>query len=99
MNYQKIDSYLAMAIEDITDVNVPSLVVFIHTGENLDQDSIAFLEDLGVTDIEMGQQLFTATLSVNTIDELSELPWIEYLRLSQKLSLKPSGNLNFSLGD
>jgi hypothetical protein len=87
MNYQKLDAALAMALNDVESLAESSLVVFIHTEPIPDAAAVAFLESLGVSNARSGQDVFTATLSVNDISKLSEQSWVQYLKLSQKLRL------------
>ncbi|MBW4559838.1 MAG: hypothetical protein KME32_01565 [Mojavia pulchra JT2-VF2] len=86
MNYQKLDAALAMALNNVQDPEVSSLVVFIHT-EPVSGSAIAVLENLGVDGVAPGKDVFTATLSANGISQLSEEPWVQFLKLSQKLHL------------
>ncbi|RUR86697.1 hypothetical protein ACF3DV_14150 [Chlorogloeopsis fritschii PCC 9212] len=92
MNYQKLDAALAMALNQVHDPEERSLVVFIHT-ERLTEGSaaIAVLENLGVSDINVAKDVFSATLSPNEISKLSEQPWVQYLKLSQKMRLIDRG--------
>ncbi|MFH7024669.1 MAG: hypothetical protein ACHBN1_04520 [Heteroscytonema crispum UTEX LB 1556] len=87
MNYQKLDAPLAMGLNDVEDSLEPSLVVFIHTKTPPDSAAIDFLESLGVSGVTSDRNVFTATLSPNAISQLSEQPWVQYLKLSQKLRL------------
>ncbi|MBH8566270.1 hypothetical protein I8748_29630 [Nostoc sp. CENA67] len=87
MNYQKLDAALAMALNDLTDSQEPSLAVFIHTEPVLDAAAIAILENSGISGVTSGKDIFTATLSPNAISQLSEQAWVKYLKLSQKLHL------------
>lgn len=87
MNYQKLDAALAMALNDILDPEAPNLVVFIHTELVLDSTATTTLENLGVSGVTSGKDIFTATLSPNNISQLSEQPWIKSIKLSQKLRL------------
>jgi hypothetical protein len=87
MNYQKLDAALAMALNDVESLDECSLVVFIHTEPIPDHAAIVVLESLGVSNVSSGQDVFTATLSVNGVSQLSEQPWVQYLKLSQKLRL------------
>lgn len=87
MNYQKLDAALAMALNDVESLAECSLVVFIHTEPIPDQAAVVVLESLGVSNVGSGQDVFTATLSVNGVSQLSEQPWVQYLKLSQKLRL------------
>ncbi len=87
MNFQKLDASLAMALNDVLEPETPNLVVFIHTQSPLEPDAIAVLENTGISNIIASQEVFTATLSAHTIAQLSEQPWVKYLKLSHKLRL------------
>ncbi|MDZ7956675.1 MAG: hypothetical protein RMY34_02000 [Aulosira sp. DedQUE10] len=87
MNYQKLDAALATALNDVQDLEIPTLTVFIHTEPVLNAIATAVLENLGVTGVTAGKDVFTATLSANAIAQLSEQPWVQYLKLSQRLHL------------
>lgn len=85
MNFTKLDIALILALKQIKDPSKPCLVVFIHTEPILDSAAIALLESLHVSDITAERDVFTATLSPNAISRLSEQPWVQYLKLSEKL--------------
>jgi hypothetical protein len=87
MNYEKLDTALATALNDLQDLEEPSLAVFIHTEAVSDPAATAVLKNLGVGSVTDGKDVFTATLSPNAISQLSEQPWVQYLKLSQKLRL------------
>ncbi len=87
MNYQKLDAALATALNDIQDSEETSLGVFIHTEPVLNSAATAVLENLGVSGVTSGKDIFTATLSPNAISQLSEEPWVKYLKRSQQLHL------------
>lgn len=87
MNYQKLDAALATALNDVKDPEESSLGVFIHTEPILDSAAIAVLESLGVSGVNSGKDIFTATLSPNAISHLSEQSWVKYLKRSQQLRL------------
>jgi len=76
-----------MALNDVQDPEAPTFVVFIHTKTTPSVSASTILHNLGVNDANSGKDLFTATLSANAISQLSEQPWVQYLRLSQKLRL------------
>lgn len=94
MNYQKLDAALATALNDVPDPETPSLTVFIHTEPILDADATAILENLNVAGVTPGKDTFSATLSANAIAQLSAQPWVQHLKLSQKLHLVNT-RLNF----
>lgn len=85
MDYRKIDAALAVALKDVKDPSERALVVFIHTEHVLSATEVAFLEKLGVKIGPGERQVFTATLSANAVAELSDQPWVKYLKLSRKL--------------
>ena len=87
MNFAKLDTALILALKRVQDPSIACFVVFIHTESLLDSAAIALLQDLGVCGITDGKNVFTATLSSNAISQLSEQPWVEYLKLSQELRL------------
>jgi hypothetical protein len=85
MNYQKLDTALAMALNEVQNPEERSLGVFIHTEPVPDPAAASFLESLGVGGVTAGRDVFTATLSANAISQLSEQPWVQYLKLSQTM--------------
>ncbi|MEJ6484181.1 hypothetical protein N0Y54_23180 [Nostoc punctiforme UO1] len=87
MDFQKLDAALATALNDVQNPEEPSLEVFIHTEPILDSAATAVLENLGISGVTSGRDIFTATLSLNAISQLSEEPWVKYLKRSQQLRL------------
>jgi hypothetical protein len=87
MNFTKLDTSLILALKQIQDPSKPDLIVFIHTESVLESEAIAYAESLGVSGIAPGKDVYTATLSPNAISQLSEQPWVKYLKLSGKLRL------------
>ncbi|GAB1540657.1 hypothetical protein NUACC21_33260 [Scytonema sp. NUACC21] len=88
MDYQKLDTALTMALNEVEDPQKQSLNVFIHTNQAAD-DARAndMLKNLGVPGVACGKDVFTATLSPNAISQLSEQPWVKHIKLSQNLHL------------
>ncbi|NJL78855.1 MAG: hypothetical protein HC836_06870 [Richelia sp. RM2_1_2] len=91
MNFTKLDTALILALKKIKDPSELCLVVFIHTQPVLDSGATAVLESFGINGIAPGKDVYTATLSLNAVSELSEQPWVQYLRLSQELRLVSAG--------
>jgi len=91
MDYRKIDAALAAALDEVPDPEERALAVFIHTTHTPGQAEAAILEGLGVSGISGARRVFTATLSPRAISELSEQPWLRYLRLSRRLRLLDEG--------
>ncbi|MEB3218677.1 MAG: hypothetical protein VKN72_20920 [Nostocales cyanobacterium 94392] len=91
MNFTKLDTALILALKKIKDPSEYCLVVFIHTQPVLDSAATAMLTSFGVNGITAQRDVYTATLSLNAVSELSEQPWVQYLRLSQELRLVSAG--------
>jgi hypothetical protein len=87
MDYQKLDAALATALNDAQNSEETNLTVFIHTEPILNSDATAVLESFGVSGVNNGKDIFTATLSANAISQLSEQTWVKYLKRSQQLGL------------
>ncbi len=85
MNYKKLDAGLAMAVNQVENPQAPSLVVFIRVNQPLDNSAFTFLESLGIKDVTLGKEVFTATVSTDAISQLSGQSWVQFLQLSQKL--------------
>ena len=88
MNYQKVDATLAAALDEIKNAEEPTLAVFIYTARSRDETATIFLNGLGVRVYSTHQEIFTATVSPHTVKELSQQPWVRYVKLSQKLNLR-----------
>lgn len=87
MDYQKVDASLALALSDVQDQDARAFQVFIHVARPPGPKELVLLEDLGVTGITSGRSVYTATLSANQVTQLSHMPWVRALKLSQKLRL------------
>jgi len=91
MNFTKLDTALILALKNIKDPSEYCLVVFIHTQPVLDSGATAMLTSFGVNGITAQRDVYTATLSPNAISQLSEQPWVQYLKLSQQLRFVSAG--------
>lgn len=86
MDFNKLDASLSAELDQApASPNQPAFSVFVETDRPLGPQEAAFLSRLGVTGDLLGQDLFTATLSWRAVDELSNQPWVRYLKLSRKL--------------
>ncbi len=85
MNFSKLDTSLILALKENQDPSIPCLVVFIHTQSAIDSTATTVLEGFGISGITPQRDVFTATLSLNAVAQLSEQPWVKYLKLSHKL--------------
>jgi hypothetical protein len=61
--------------------------IFIHTGGAPTAEQTDFLKRQGVADAQLQRPIITATVSARTVRELSEQPWVRYLKLSSQLRL------------
>lgn len=86
MNYHKVDAPLAAAVDEIKNAEEP-LAIFIYTAKSRDETATTFLNAIGVRVYSANQQIFTATVSPHTVKELSQQPWVRYVKLSQKLHM------------
>ena len=90
-NYKKLGPALISAIfKKHGDENI-ELTIFIRTHDELDNNEADLLESLGVNQVRQRNSIFTATLSIDSIIQLSQLPWIQFLDLSGSVRLA-SGN-------
>jgi hypothetical protein len=89
LDYRKIDAALANALHEIQDPTKQVLNIFVQTDAELEPAELEFLKEKGVNvkanSNRNAPQIFTATLSTNAIEELSDQPWVKYLELAQKL--------------
>ena len=88
MNHRKIDATLAAAVDETKNAEEPMLAVFIYTAKSRDETATTFLNGLGIRVYSKNQEIFTATVSPHTVKELSQQPWVRYVKLSQKLQLR-----------
>ena len=63
------------------------LAVYIYTAKSRDATATIFLNGIGVRVYSKNQDTFTATVSPHTVKELSQQPWVRYVKLYQKLHL------------
>lgn len=92
MNYRKLDTRLTAALDEIQndgkkESDEPALSVFIHMAEAPDSTAVRFLKDIGVKLTSKPQQIVTAKVSRRDVEELSQKPWVRYVRLSQKIRM------------
>lgn len=87
INYRKVDAPLAAAVEEIENTEDPTLAIFIYTARSRDEAATIFLHRLGIRVYSTNQEIFTATVSPHTVKELSQQPWVRFVKLSQKLHM------------
>jgi hypothetical protein len=86
MDYAKLDAGLAAALDDLEgESEEDNLHVFIHAKRPLGTVEAEFLNRRGIDGGEADAQILTATVSPKVLDELSEQPWVKFLRLSRVL--------------
>jgi hypothetical protein len=84
-DHAKLDAALASALEDVPDSEARVLPVFVEMAGELPEDGRAMLSELGVG--EPTGSVATASLSARQVADLSDQPWVRYLRLSGRLRL------------
>jgi hypothetical protein len=84
MDHKKLDGALASALTCIQNEQEIGFEVFVHIVKPPAQGELAYLERLGAKG-DPRRTIFTARLSAQTIDELSEQPWVLAIKLSQRL--------------
>ncbi len=85
LNYSKIDAALNVVLQDQRNPDSKEINVFISTNAVPDNGQAAYLARLGVTNPSNQTTIFTATLSTNEIEALSNQPWVKYLRGSVQM--------------
>jgi hypothetical protein len=84
MDYSKIDAPLAAQLKSKAPNEVFS--IFIGASKDLGDPEHSYLRKFGINFPSANiPKVFSATVSAQAIDELSEQPWIRYLKLSTKL--------------
>ena len=86
MNYSKIDAQLAAYL-----TRTPSsdrLPVFIYTNKKLDQSERDDLKEFGIYFSNDVPTVFSATISAEELNILSDQPWIKHIKMSTKLQPK-----------
>ncbi len=84
-DHAKLDAALASALEDVSAPEDRVLPVFVEVAGELPEAARSVLSELGVA--EPIGNVTTATLSARQVAELSDQPWVRYLRLSGRLRL------------
>ncbi len=84
-DYAKLDAALAAALEDHPSPDARVLPVFVELAGELPESGRSMVVDLGLG--EPTGNVLTATLSPRQVSDLSDQPWVRYLRLSGRLRL------------
>ncbi len=84
-DHAKLDAALASALEDVPGPDARVLPVFVELSGEVPDAGRSMLSELGVG--EPTGSVATATLSARQVGELSDQPWVRYLRLSGRLRL------------
>jgi len=86
VDFSKLDADLSAELDQApADPNEPVFLVYVQTDRPLGPAEAAVFSRVGATGDFVGRDLFTATLSVRAIGELSNQPWVRYLKLSRRL--------------
>jgi hypothetical protein len=86
MNYQKLDAALSLKLDRVENREEARFAIFIHIQSISTAEAMTLLKQFGVENPNGTQSLITATLSARAVAEVSEQPWVKYMRLSQVLS-------------
>ena len=84
-DHAKLDAALAAALEDQPAPDARVLPVFVELTGGLPESGRSMVADLGLG--EPTGNVLTATLSPREVSDLSDQPWVRYLRLSGRLRL------------
>jgi hypothetical protein len=86
MDYSKIDAPLAAQLKSKDPDEL--FPVFISVSKDIGEQEQSFLKRIGIMSSVANMRIFSATIPSQAIDELSEQPWIRYIKLSTALQLK-----------
>ena len=84
-DHAKLDAALASALEDVPGPEARVLPVFVEVTAEVPEAGRSLLAALGVG--EPIGTVTTATLSARQVADLSDQPWVRYLRLSGRVRL------------
>ena len=84
MDYQKLDSRLALAYDD-PSARDTRYAVFVRTKAPLTEEALRELERLGVAKPNANDSIFTMELSTRDAAALTDRPWVVSIRSSNQL--------------
>lgn len=90
MDYSKIDAQLTAYLKNASESD--QIPVFIYINKELGEIEKRYLGKYGVYFSKSIPMVFSATLSAVAIDDLSQQPWIKYIKMSHKL--RTTGSIN-----
>ena len=87
MKYYKLDAGLINAYEDACEADSwqDPFEIYVHTIAPPTNDQAEWLRSLGVRNVLPGHDLFTATVSAEGVDALSEQSWVKALTIARRL--------------
>jgi hypothetical protein len=85
MNYDKLDAALSSAVSETRDMTDEPLVVSVRTLAPPDAGQQQELQRLGVKGVSGRERIFSASLSLQDLEELSEKPWVRLVSLARPL--------------
>ena len=85
MDYQKVDSRLAMEYDDSAADANKLFSVFVRTKTPLADEAVGELQRLGVPHPNPSDSIFTMELSTHDVSELSDRPWVISIRSANKM--------------
>jgi hypothetical protein len=84
MNFRKLDAGLARALSTAQKAEEAGVPVFVRTTAEAGEEAEALLKEIGLRGVRPGKSIYSAELSPQKIEELSEKSWIHSITLSGK---------------
>jgi hypothetical protein len=99
MNYQKLDASMLLLLNNaepdegsddpgprsVADPTERCLPVFVQLAETLQPEALETLKAMGIGDVSDRRRTYTATLSRQDLEQLSEQPWVRGIKAAQQL--------------
>jgi hypothetical protein len=90
MDYSKVDAQLVAYLKNASGSD--KIPVFIYINKELGEIEKKFLAKYGVYFSKSISMVFPAIIPIMAIDDLSQQPWIKYIKMSHKL--RPTRDMN-----
>ena len=90
MDYSKIDAQLSANLKNASRSD--KVPIFVYINKELGETEKKYLAKYGVYFSKSIPMVFPATLPIMAIDDLSQQPWIKYIKMSHKL--RPTRDIN-----
>jgi hypothetical protein len=87
MDYTKLDASLASALAQATTEDEPSITVSVRTRYPVGPREAEELKAAGISSAPAGKRGFTATLAPGDVARLTDQPWVQSVKLAQRMRL------------